>query len=373
MKKILVITMSLSVTNGQGRYSVEMIKRLSKDFDITVFTSERPHDYEKELDNLNLKIYDLPSAPKLTNVFTYFYYSFKILPHFIKSDFVHYFSDYPYCTFFCFLPSFIKNRFITVHGTYGVAPLDSFLSGLILKMSFKNSKKVISVSNFTKELIAKRVKLNNLTVINNGISLEKFVSVPDDFKQKATGEKIILSVGNLKSRKGYHVSIPAVGQAVESLPNIKYYIVGSRPDYKYYEYLKKVIGEKKLEKIVFFYENLSDDELLKLYHQCDLFLLTPVVIGTNKFEGFGLVYLEASACGKPVIGTTSCGAIDAIKDGYNGFLVAPENVQSTAEAILKILTDDNLADRLGENGKEWAKKFSWEKIVELYSNIYQER
>jgi len=68
-------------------------------------------------------------------------------------------------------------------------------------------------------------------------------------------------------------------------------------------------------------ENVSNQELIKLYYQSDLFLLTPIYVEGSKFEGFGLVYLEANACGKPVIGTYGCGAEDAIKDNYSGFLL----------------------------------------------------
>jgi len=294
-------------------------------------------------------------------------YSLKLLPYFFQADFIHFFSDYPHCTFFSFIPKTFKPRFITVHGTYGVAPLDNKKSRLILERAFKVAKKIICVSGFTKEQILKRVALDNLVVINNGINLEKF-------ENNESGEKLpfpmVLSVGNLKHRKGYHVSIPAIAKVKQQIPNVKYYIVASKPDKDYNQQLQKLIKENNLKDSIVFFHNLTDQELLKLYYQADLFLLTPVVISGNKFEGFGLVYLEASACGKPVIGTKDCGAQDAIKENYNGLLVEQNNIDQTAQAIIRVLSDSNLASKLGENGRQWVKKFDWHKIVNNYREIY---
>jgi hypothetical protein len=95
---------------------------------------------------------------------------------------------------------------------------------------------------------------------------------------------------------------------------------------------------------------------LQLYQHCELFLLTPRTERAGHFEGFGLVYLEAGACGKPVIGTSECGAEDAILDGQTGLLVRPDDVEGLSAALRSLLSDGNLARKLGDEGRRRAKQ-----------------
>ena len=111
--------------------------------------------------------------------------------------------------------------------------------------------------------------------------------------------------------------------------------------------------------------------MIDLYYQADIFLLTPITINDSIFEGFGLVYLEAGACGKPVIGTHDCGAEDAIVDGVTGLLVPQKNIKKTTEAVLKLLDDPNFAKKLGENGKKRARQMSWDNVIKKYIKVYE--
>ena len=76
-------------------------------------------------------------------------------------------------------------------------------------------------------------------------------------------------------------------------------------------------------------------------------------------EGFGIVFLEANACGVPVIGGRSGGAPDAVQDGASGFLVDPNDVEEIAGRILLLLEDPDLRRRMGAAGREWASGFTW--------------
>jgi phosphatidylinositol alpha-1,6-mannosyltransferase len=85
---------------------------------------------------------------------------------------------------------------------------------------------------------------------------------------------------------------------------------------------------------------------------CDVFVMVSRAIGeTGDVEGFGVVYLEAGAAGKPVVAGDSGGVPDAVEDGLNGFLVDPNDPLVVAEAVNKVLGDPVLAARLGEQGK----------------------
>jgi len=89
------------------------------------------------------------------------------------------------------------------------------------------------------------------------------------------------------------------------------------------------------------------------------------------FEGFGLVFLEANACGKSVIGTLGCGIEDAVENEYNGLLVPQNDINKTANAVLRILDNPTLAQKLGSNGKQKSKDMSWQKTVKKYIKVYQ--
>ncbi len=108
---------------------------------------------------------------------------------------------------------------------------------------------------------------------------------------------------------------------------------------------------------------MPDEELSAYYNAADVFVMPNREEGTD-VEGFGIVFLEANACSKPVIGGRSGGAVDAIADGESGYLVDPSSPQAIAEAASRLLTDPALARRMGEAGRERARReFSWERAA----------
>jgi len=377
MKKLLIITKTLALDDGLGRYSMGLIERLKKVYKLIILSSELADADRNYLEKDGVECHKIAPVKHFFNLPYSFLYSWKLLKFFRTADFIHSFSDYPQCLLPFWLPFFKKRPiFITVHGTYGVAPLNDFKSGFFLKRAYKKSKKIFCVSSFTEKEILKRLKLDNTLIINNGVEYEKFVSKERLTKRTNAKEKIILGVGILKHRKGYHISIPVVGEVKKKYPDIKYYIVGNQSDRNYFDKLKDLVKKHDLEGNVIFLGKISEKELIDLYYSADLFLLTPVNIEDN-FEGFGLVFLEASACATPVIGTRGCGAEDAIEDGRTGFLVPQEDVKKTAEAILKLLDNPELAKKMGENARKKAGQMTWDnmskKYIEAYENIISER
>lgn len=363
MKKILIITNSLSLDDGLGRYSGGLIDGLKKIYKLVILSPILADAKERYSRDKNIEIYKIAETRPLFNPIYNFLYSWRLLKFFTEADFVHSCFDYPYCLLPFWNPFFKKPVFITAHGTYSVLPLDRFKSKFFLRRAFKKAEKILCVSSFTESRILKRIKLNNTMVINNGVDYERFARMSGVERENRT----ILSVGVLKPRKGYSVSIPAVAEAKKKYKDIKYYIVGGRPSKIYLDLVKK----HNLEDNVKFLYDMPDEELIKLYHKCTLFLLTPITINDNDFEGFGQVFLEAGSCGAPVVGTSGCGAEDAIIDGKTGFLVPQNDVKKTAEAVLKLLDDPQLARELGKNGKKRAREMSWENIAKNYIGAYK--
>lgn len=366
--KIIFLTTQLSTQDGWGRYAVSLIEQTMKK---GIACEALVSVWAKKSDLPQIKTYNiLPPFP--AKRFFKIYYLLKNIKKIKKiisqADIVHVLAE-P-MSLFGFIAKNDKPLIVSLHGTYAVNPLKKWYLKKIYAYIFRQVQKIICVSKFTQQEFLKLINIDHTIVINNGINFDRFQK-QNNYIRKDHNDKIILSVGALTFRKGYHISIPAVAQAISKHSNVKYIIVGSQKNQLYFQKLKKIANEYKLDKKVNFLEDLTDKQLIDLYYQSDLFLLTPVNIDDN-FEGFGLVYLEANACGKPAIGTYGCGAEEAINNDFSGLLVEQNDIKATSKAILKIFEDDKLADNLSQNARHWAQEHDWSYVVLKYLEIYKQ-
>jgi phosphatidylinositol alpha-1,6-mannosyltransferase len=171
-----------------------------------------------------------------------------------------------------------------------------------------------------------------------------------------TGRHVVLTVGALQARKGQDAMIRALPLIRRDCPSVLYVIAGEgwqKP------YLEELVTTHRVTDFVQFRDAPSDDEVLALYQQCDLFVLPNRQVGWD-FEGFGIVLLEAQACGRAVIAGRSGGAPEAIDAGRTGELVDGESVDELARVVVSLLTDDARREALGRAGREWATThFDW--------------
>ena len=174
-------------------------------------------------------------------------------------------------------------------------------------------------------------------------------------------------MGALKKRKGYKYSLRAFSEVAAGFPNLKYVIVGQGPER---EALKLQVTSYKLQDRIVFFDGLPEEDLIALYHNAELFILLPQDVGWD-IEGFGLVFLEAAACGLPVVATLGTGAADAVRDGYNGLLVPAADGAKAAQAVIKILSAPELRNSFSENSFKFAKMMSWEKAAQNYLGAYK--
>ena len=170
------------------------------------------------------------------------------------------------------------------------------------------------------------------------------------------------------ARKGHDVMIRALPQILKNIPDVCYLIVGSGPAKPMLEELTFSMG---VQGNVIFLENVGDAELPSIYGVCDVFvMLSRANIEACDVEGFGIVYIEANACGKPVIAGKSGGIADAVVDGETGLLVPPDSPETLAESICRVLTHKEYAERLGQQGRERAiREFSWDAIADRVDRI----
>lgn len=218
---------------------------------------------------------------------------------------------------------------------------------------YKKAKGIIACSKYVKEmLVTYGVEESKIEVVYPAVDTSVFrpQPVPREFIEKhgLAGRKIILTVARLISRKGHAYVLRALARIVPQYPEIMYVVVGKGPER---DGLARIVTENKLEAHVRFIGETSDEDLLNFYNACDVFVMpSRSVEEDGHVEGFGIVFLEANACGKPVIGGRSGGVPEAIIDGKTGFLVDPTDEADIAQKISSIIVDRALAQRLGENG-----------------------
>jgi len=179
-------------------------------------------------------------------------------------------------------------------------------------------------------------------------------------------KRVLLTCGRLVERKGHDKVLEALVRVLEEAPNTVYLIVGDGP---YRDSLKEITRKYGLNDFVRFVGLVDDCQLPDYYNLCDLFVMPNRVVGsrgtaTYSVEGFGMVFIEAAACGKPVIGGDSGGAVSAIDRDRNGFLVPPGDSANLAEKIITLLKDSALYEKFSRNGLLHAKNFTWERSVE---------
>lgn len=200
-------------------------------------------------------------------------------------------------------------------------------------------------------------------IIPNGIDIEHFCLDAPQRKEFADGKINILFVGRLEQRKGLGYLLNACAKIKNSLPNFRLIAVGPGTVLRLrYEKLVKDMG---LTDNVVFVGFVPSDELPSYYRSADIFC-APATGG----ESFGIVLLEAMACGKPVVATNIQGYAGVLAHGEEGLLVPPRDEESLAHALLSLLNDKSLRLQMGAKGRTKAEKYSWPNIARQIMDYY---
>ncbi|MEB3226072.1 MAG: glycosyltransferase [Synechococcus sp.] len=202
----------------------------------------------------------------------------------------------------------------------------------------KSADQIISVSHYTRDRLLQEQALDpeKIVVLPNTFDasrfhidpkpqylLEKYALKPD--------QPVVLTIARLADEegyKGYDQIIRALPEIVKTLPNVHYLLGGKGNDKKRIE---RLIKDLDLENHVTLVGFIPDEALVAHYNLCDVFAMP------SKGEGFGIVYLEALACGKPCLGGNQDGAIDALCQGRLGALVNPDDINEIAKTLIQIL------------------------------------
>jgi len=243
-------------------------------------------------------------------------------------------------------------------------PKKSFIHKQILKFNLKKATKILSTSH----VMAEETKIytnKNIEVIPFGIDLEKFM--PLKVNSLFNDDDIVIgTVKSLEKTYGIEYLIKAFKILCDKYPllPLKLLIVGGG---SLEEYLKNLTKELNIENNTIFTANIPFVEVPK-YHN----MLT-VSVSVSNSESFGVAIIEASACAKPVIVSNVGGLPEVVKDGVTGIVVPPKDPDETANAIEKLILDQDLSKQMGLNGRERVKKlYNWDDNVQQMIQIYKD-
>ncbi|SPP99514.1 putative GDP-mannose-dependent alpha-(1-6)-phosphatidylinositol monomannoside mannosyltransferase [Candidatus Sulfobium mesophilum] len=233
----------------------------------------------------------------------------------------------------------------------------------IRRMILRNADRIVAACSYAEEGVRRDLNgyHDRIVRINPGVDYGRFdPGWKDEALLKELGlenKKVILTVGRLVDRKGQDTVIKSMPRILAEVPDA-IYVIGGRGLHE--EKLRSLAAEMKVEHAVKFLGFMPNDRLPALYSICDLFVMVNRDTTEQGPEGFGMVFTEASAAGKPVIGGKSGGNIDSIVDGFTGYRVDPLDTGEIASKITTVLRDDVLRRNLGRNGREWVvQNFNW--------------
>ncbi|NBP77640.1 MAG: glycosyltransferase family 1 protein, partial [Proteobacteria bacterium] len=297
---------------------------------------------------------------------------------------------------------------VTVHGTYAVRPFRRPGARPWYELGYGRANRLVAVSRYTRDRLPTRFA-SRTVIVPEGVEHERFatashatstalsgldpqhhsttphdentlrlarpIAPPDENTLRHPGRDgngempYLLSVGPVKRRNGYQTTIEAFAELRKVRPDLEYWIVGGTDDPVFLTSLRATIARLGLGDAVKFLGRVDEATLVGLYHGCMFFWLLPEDDG-EQFHGFGLVYWEANACGRPVIGASDSGAGDAIEDGTNGLLIRSARVDEAVSAARRLIDSPELRERLGKAGITHAKP--WRDAAVQMMGVYRD-
>jgi phosphatidylinositol alpha-1,6-mannosyltransferase len=246
----------------------------------------------------------------------------------------------------------------------------------ILEAVIKNSDGVIAISDFARqELKNFGLGEGKIFKLTPGVDTDRFKIEAGCFELKQNlqlcDKKVLLTAARLVRRKGIDLVIKAIAILREDFPDIVYLVIGRG---KEEDNLRGLTSELGLKNKVIFVGEVTEEELPKYYNLCDIYVMPNIETrDEDNIEGFGISFIEASACGKPVIAGLTGGAGEAVIDGRTGILIDPRDTHRLAGAIARLLKNRDYAQGLGKNGRKMAEEeFQWKPRAEFLITIFNQ-
>ncbi|NVM02949.1 MAG: glycosyltransferase family 4 protein [Candidatus Helarchaeota archaeon] len=343
---------------GGAKRVFEVDRRIAKKHRIKSFTGKFPGSKDEIIDSVEF----IRIGFGFNYIVSRISFSLFIPFYIIKEKF-----DIVVNEFSAYSPSFFFSRkcknIIAIHHLVGKSPIKKYkIVGLFPyffeKIAGIYYRYIITVSPSVNEMIKKRYKEGKIyRLIYNGVSNKLFSVSPEE-------DNYIAFLGRIDV---YMKGLDTLFEAFSKIKNkdVKLRLAGSGKE-KDLQILKTLSEKLGIRDRVEFLGRISDHEKMEFLGRA-LFVVMP-----SRFEGWGIVAIESSACAKAVIGTNIPGLKDAIIHNKTGILVEPDRSDLLAQEMERLLDNKQQRLRLGNNGRNWAKNFDWDKIAEEHEKFYLE-
>lgn len=389
MNIALVSPASLPATQFGGIMflALDIARQLSKNGEnVTIYTTDldfanNPHTFNK----------NLPKEEKIENFiikrshviwkFALYFVNPGIKKQMMKDDIeiIHTFGIRSYQSYIAALVSKNRNIPLIISDQSGLTThpdlkekgilfkLLYFIQKPFLNFIINQSSKIIVANEYESKIFEKFVSKSKISIVKNGVDLEKLKSNIDFKKKYNIEQKYILFLGRFNKVKGIDIFIKAIKILEENkkIKEIKFLILGV--DFGYEKEMYKLIQKHKLEKIIQVIKNPPREDVISAYKNCE-FLVLP-----SRWELSPLTPLEGFAFKKAVISNRVHGIPYTLKDKENCLLVEPESPQLLSDAIMELLNDSEKSKKMGELGFNFVTKIgNSENMAKNTLKIYKE-
>ncbi len=370
MKKMRILQTPLkfyTYTWGVEKYVLNLSQELIKrGHTVKVVCADEPKSGLTEIDGINVR--RLKYIGKISNVNITLGLFFALLKE--NFDIIHTHYPSPWSADTSVIISFLKRKplILSYHndvvetGLLGV--LTKVYNLVFLRLLLKRAAKILIYPGYIDRSQFLYKYKNKTEVIPCGIDTKIYFQKNIN---KIPNQVFFLSIlDKYHSYKGLDCLIKAIRIVKIEIPDIRLVVGGSGEMLKNYEFLAKKL---ELEKNIEFRGFIESNQLVDLYNQSELFVLP----STGALEGFGIVLLEALACGTPVIATDNVGIAKEIKDKKCGIIIPSNDAEKLAQAIIRIIKNIDLQKEMIINGKSLIQdKYDWSKNVKMVENLYSE-
>ena len=258
-----------------------------------------------------------------------------------------------------------KQAGVSVFGKDFLASRPSRLFFVPLILSLTLASRVMVNSTSTLSQLPHRFR-RKATILYPGVDPATLGA--ETMPEKDPAYRRVLFVGRLVRRKGLVELLEAFEIVSRTFPDARLILVGDGP---FRPELEQLVSRSPVRHLVEMKGMLTGAPLFREYATCDVFVMPSKTTATDT-EGFGMVFLEAAFFARPAVGTRSGGIPEAVVDGETGLLVDQDDVEDLGSKIVTLLSDRNLAERLGANARERVlSSFTWEKATEKFMDMYQ--
>lgn len=236
----------------------------------------------------------------------------------------------------------------------------------VMRFVYRQADRIVANSDFTRsELVKLGVDASRISLIHPGVDIERFrPGLPtNDLRQRlglGDAQPLVVSVGRLSRRKGFDQVVRALPALVARGIDVHHVIVGIGEDR---DYLQQLASDGGVADRVHLVGEVGMDELPRWLNAADVFAMPNREIDGDN-EGFGMVFLEAAACGVPVIAGRDGGTGSAVIDGVTGFRVDGKSLEAVVDVLWRLLADRQLAAAIADRARRRAEEqFSWTQVV----------